>query len=363
MRGRTSLENHVSKLLRRARRFRRFPVSILDMHRFLSFLYQAQPIDLWALIRQSEMYIRVALSLLYVLEKDGFISVADDGKLRLTKQGLKLTRHLSAGKKIKVWARPKAKPRFNSRFKDILNTVSKLHQQLTPQNIYDQAPILPQSAVCKVAYAISKGDANGKSVVCIGDDDLTSIILALSGAPKRILAIDIDKYLLEMIEEYSEKNGLGIETLRHDLKKPVPLKYKNGFDLFITEPPDTVDGITLFVSRGAELLRNTAGVTGYCGISPTACPPLGLLEIQKNLSSMGFLVTDRLPKYSDYPPHRTELKHVEVPDCYDAFYPPDKVWYSADLLRLKTTIKTAPLIGDVFRGSLVNYRGDSQRYQ
>jgi len=229
--------------------------------------------------------------------------------------------------------------------------------------MYDQAPRLPKSAVSKVAYAISKGDATNKSVVCIGDDDLTSIIFALSGVPKRILAVDIDKYLLEMIEEYSEKNRLAIETLHHDLKKPIPERYRNSFDLFITEPPDTVDGISLFVSRGVELLKNGDGMIGYCGISPTACPPLGLLEVQRNFTSMGLLITERIPKYSDYPPHRTELKHVEVPDCYDAFYPPEKVWYSADLLRLKTTAKTTPLFEGVFKGSLANYRGDSQRYQ
>ena len=58
-----------------------------------------------------------------------------------------------------------------------------------------------------------------------------------------------------------------------------------------------------------------------------------------------------------------ELKHEEVPDCYDAFYPPEKVWYSADLLRLKTTRETVPLYQDTFRGTLADYKGDSQRYQ
>ncbi len=365
MRSSKALESRVASMLKRARRFKRFPVSALDLEKFLSFLYQRQPVDLWDLVRQSEAYVRVVLSLLFVLEKDGYLSIADDGKMMLTKQGVKLARYFEVKRGVKVWSKEEEKPeeRLSPKFKRILKIVSELHERLTPQNIYDQAPLLPESAILKVAYAIDKGDATNKSVVCVGDDDLTSIIFALSGVPKRILAIDIDKYLLEMIEEYSDKNGLGIETLQHDLRKPIPEEYRGSFDLFITEPPDTVDGISLFVSRGVELLKSADGMIGYCGISSTACPPLGLLEIQKRFTTMGLVVTDRIPKYSDYPPHRTELKHVEVPDCYDAFYPPAKPWYSADLLRLKTTTKTAPLFADVFKGPLANYKADSQRYQ
>ena len=360
-----ALENHVATLLSRAERFKHFPVSRLDLARFLAHLYEAQPIDLWDFTKESDAYVRVILSLLFVLEKNGFVSVASDGKLKLTRQGLKLAKYLSVKRIAKPFtsSKPRIGLRLTPKFKMILETVRELYQKVTPQNIYDQAPLLPESAVYKVAYAISKGDATNKSVVCIGDDDLTSVIFALSGAPKRVLAIDIDKYLLEVIEEYSERNRLGIETLQHDLKKPTPSEYRNSFDLFVTEPPDTVAGVTLFASRGVELLKNTEGMIGYCGISVTACPPLGLFQTQKDFTSMGLVITDRIPKYSDYPPHRTELKHIEVPDCYDAFYPPDKVWYAADLLRLKTTRETKPLFTDVFKGKLANYKDDSQRFQ
>ena len=365
MKERNGFKEHVESMLRSARRFKRFPTSILDMERFLTLLYEQQPVDLWDLTRKSDAYVRVLLSLLFVLEKDGFVSIASDGKLKLTRQGLKLAKYFMI-KRIEtplIESKQKTGLRLTPKFKTILETLRGLYQDVIPQNRFDQAPLLPESAVYKVAYSISKGDATNKSIVCVGDDDLTSIIFALSGVPKRVLAVDIDKYLLEMIEEYSEEKELGIETLQLDLREPVPSEYRNSFDLFMTEPPDTVAGITLFVSRGVELLKNADGMTGYCGVSVTACPPLGLLQIQKNLTSMGLLIADRIPKYSDYPPHRTELKHVEVPDCYDAFYPPKKVWYSADLLRLKTTRETKPLFNDVFKGKLANYSEDSQRFQ
>lgn len=364
MRHSDSLES-VEGLLKSAKRFKRFPVSELDLENFLALLYEEQPIDLWDFTRRAEAYIRVVLSLLFVLEKNGFVLISRSGKLRLSRKGLKLVKRFSIKRRPRalIVSKHKFGFRLSPKFKKILVTVRALYKNVVPQNRFDQAPLLPEDAVYKVAYAVAKGDATNKSVVSVGDDDLTSIIFALSKAPKRVLAVDIDKYLLETIEEYSDRKKLGIETLQADLKRPIPVEYRNSFDLFMTEPPDTVAGNTLFVSRGVELLKGVSGMTGYCGISLTACPPLGLLQIQRNFTAMGLIITDKLPKYSDYPPHRTELKHVEVPDCYDAFYPPKKPWYSADLLRLKTTKYTKPLFRGEFKGKLVNYKEDSACFQ
>lgn len=352
----------IKKILAEASAYKRHKVTEEDLKRFLSLLSNMQPIDLWDYTRISDQYIRVILSFLYSLEKRGYVSVDGDGNIRFTPEGRRLTKTLnirkkpSPFKKVKPWCGLE----LTTKYMKILDTIKELYREVTPQNRYDQAPLVPEAAVYKVAYAIQRGDVANKDVVCVGDDDLTSIIFALSGLPKSVLAIDIDKFLLETIEEYAEKNNLPIKALRHDLRKSIPDHLKKKFDLFMTEPPDTVSGITLFVSRGVEFLKNDG--VGYCGISLTACPPLGLLEMQKNFTKMNLLITDRLVKYSDYPPHRTELKHVEVPDCYDDFYPPKKVWYVSDLVRLRTTAKTRPLFKE-YKGKLSDYRGDAIHFQ
>ena len=354
----------IKKLLEQASKFKNFEVTEEDIKRFLSLLQDNEPIDLWDFTKKSSQYIRVILSLLYSLEKDKFLDVSETGEISLTPSGVGLTRDLSIKKnvhpftKINHWCGLKLNPKFRR----ILAIIKELYKDVIPQNQYDQAPLVPEATVYKAAYAIERGDITGKEVVCIGDDDLTSIIFALGGKPKRILAVDIDKYLLETIEEYAEKHKLQIEILEHDLRKPIPEKFRGKFDTFISEPPDTVSGISLFVSRGTEFLKPTAGAVGYCGISLTACPPLGLFEMQKNFTNMNLLITDRIPKYSDYPPHRTELKHVEVPDCYDNFYPPKKVWYVSDLLRLATTKVASPLFTE-YSGELANYKDDAIQFQ
>ena len=87
-------------MLRAATRFKHFPVSVVDMERFLALLHEMQPIDLWDLTKKSDIYIRVILSLLFVLEKNGFVLIGRGGKLRLTKEGEGLAKYLSI-KKIK----------------------------------------------------------------------------------------------------------------------------------------------------------------------------------------------------------------------------------------------------------------------
>ena len=355
--------NEIKTILAEASKFKQFEITREDLERFLSLLYDLQPIDLWDYINRSDQYIRVILSLLYALERNEYIRVDGDGKIGLTRLGIKFVKKLSIKKSVRPFRRvkPYCGLQLTPKFKEVLNTIKMLYKEVIPQNRYDQAPLVPEAAVYKAAYAIYKNDITNKSVVCIGDDDLTSIILALSRAPKRVLVVDIDKYLLETIEEYAQKHNLPIETHRQDLRKPIPKHLTGQFDVFITEPSDTVSGITLFTSRGVEFLKKQAGMIGYCGVSLTACPPLGLLEMQKNFTKMNLLITDRIPKYSDYPPHRTELKHVEVPDCYDDFYPPKKVWYISDLLRLKTTKKTRPLFKE-YKGSLANYKEDARKF-
>jgi len=353
----------LAQILSNARRFRRFPVTRLDLERFLSLLLRMPRATLWDCIRRSDLYIRVILGLLYALEDGGYIHVGAGGELDLTTSGRRLARGLSVRKGAQPfnarWSRYGF--RLSGTFAHILDTVTRLYQEVRPQNRYDQAPLVPEAAVCKAAYAVHRGDVTGRSVVCVGDDDLTSIILCLSSAPRDVLVLDIDAYLLETVEEYAERHSLPIQTHKQDLRQPIPAQIRGRYDTFITEPSDTVAGITLFTSRGVECLKPEPGKVGYCGISTTACPPEGLLEVQRSFDRMGLLITDRLPKYSDYPPHRTELKHIEVPDCYDPFYPPQSVWYVSDLLRLQTTKETRPLVRR-FRGKLSDYRRDARAF-
>lgn len=353
------------EVLEKAANLRDYPVTRRDLERFLSVVAERQPVDLWDVIRHSDEYVRVVMEIFEALKEENCVGVDDEGRLRLTEKGRLLME--------KVEAKAAETPTISSledhgiklppKWRKILDEVRRLYTEVIPKDAYDQAPLLPEAAVRKAFYIYARGDVAGKSVVMVGDDDLLSIIFALTGEVKMTLAMDIDNQLLSTIKNYSEKHGLPVETVQHDLQLPIPENLSGAFDTFVTEPPDTVDGITLFVSRGVELLRKEPGMVGYCGVSTTACPPDGLMEIQSRFLKMGLLISAWLPKFNQYPPVRTELKHVEVPDFYDPFYPPKKVWYISDLVRIKTTGWTRPYFKGRYEGEIADYDGDAMCYR
>lgn len=352
-------EKQVQEILKAASRFRKVPVTRAALVEVSRLLYENKHIDLWDIYKNSEGFLEIVIGIIETLRRKRFLAVKNK-EFYLTPKGKKFTKELIVkGRPKKLICKPEW-IKLNAEYKKILLKVRRIYKGFTPKDKYDQAPLLPEAAVWKVAYGIQKGDIAGKSVVCIGDDDFISLILALTEMPKDVLAIDVDTEVLGLIKGYAKKLKVPVKTLRHDLRKPIPKEYRNKFDTFITEPPDTVLGYCLFVSRGVELLKKEPGMAGYAGLTPTACPLLGLLAVQEKITKMGLVISDYLPKFSIYPSVRTELKDVYVPDYVE--YPPTKPWYVSDLIRLRTTKVTKPLYKAVTSG-IANYRQDSLFYR
>jgi predicted methyltransferase len=359
------MEKRLQEILNDAEKARGYPVSVESLVRFLSLLIKYQPVDLWALIRHSDEYIRVVMGLFDALHNRNYVEVNESGQISLTKDGTSLAEEIGARALDESLLVDSGKYGLSlpPKFKEILDTMRKIYTEVVPKDNFDQAPLLPEASVYKALYITQRGDASGKYIVTVGDDDLLSLILAMTGEPKRVMAVDIDEQVLGVISECSHKMRLPVDVLQHDFRLDIPETFCGKFDTFVTEPPDTVDGITLFVSRGVQLLKKEPDKIGYCGISTTACPPNGIVQLTKNFAAMGLAVSTWLFKFSEYPPVRTELKHIEVPDFYDPFYPPSTVWYVSDLVRLKTTNSTNPLIKGIFRGNISDYEGDAKRFR
>ncbi|MCX7702896.1 MAG: bis-aminopropyl spermidine synthase family protein [Planctomycetota bacterium] len=358
-------EMELESLLKKAEEMRGYPVSFESFVRFLGLLLQHRGADLWELIRRSDEYIRVMMGLFEALHNEGYVETDEEGKIFFSRKGEKLVEELGVKILDKGLSVDSGKYGLSlpPRFKEILDEMRRIYTEVIPKDNFDQAPLLPEASVYKALYVAQRGDLSGKSVVTVGDDDLLSLIFGMTGEPKRVLAVDIDEQVLGVISEYSRKMGLGVDVMQSDFRLDIPPEVCGKFDTFVTEPPDTVDGITLFVSRGVQFLKKEVGKVGYCGVSTTACPPLGIVQLGKNFAEMGLVVSAWLTKFSEYPPVRTELKHIEVPDFYDPFYPPSRVWYVSDLVRLKTTNSTKPLIKGIFKGNISDYDGDAKRYR
>jgi len=349
----------LQKFLKETSKIRDFKVDRAYLEDSLRMILEKQPVDLWEMLKTSDEDFEGIVAIIMKLRNEKMIKVFKNGKFVLTPKGRKFVKGLVpvlTPKSYKTrYCYPIPKP-----MQGILKKIKKIYKEVKPKDEFEQGSLRPEASVRKISYAINRGDIAGKHIVCVGDDDLLSLIMGMTGLPKSILVLDIDKDIIGIINKHKKRLSVPITTKIHNLYYPIPSKFKGKYDTFLTQPPDTVLGYTLFLSRGVELLKREPGMIGYGGLTPTACPRLALVEIQNIIVKMGLVQTDYIHKFCEYPPLRTEIKKVEVPNYIP--YPPNKLWYVSDLQRLKTTRKTKPYYRGVVKGDIADYKHDEKKY-
>jgi len=185
-------------------------------------------------------------------------------------------------------------------YKDSLIQIRKFTDMRGPPNtVIDQSFATTETSLVRVLTMGDNYDLFHGSYALIGDSDLTCIPLALfSNSKSRVVVFDIDTRIRDIIDCANKELKLNIEFVEHDLRKNIPEEYKNQFGCFVTDPPYTINGLNLFISRGIQLINDTQGGVGY--LSFGSKPPQDQLQIQKNLSKMGCLFTHILPRFNEY---------------------------------------------------------------
>ena len=133
-----------------------------------------------------------------------------------------------------------------------------------PKREYDQFYSVPETQVARVKLLYEQNEISDASIIFLGDDDLTSVCLALLGDAKRIVVIDIDSAQIEIINKMARELNLKIETYHHDLKNPVPKDLMHKFDLVFTDPPYTPNGFQLFLQREIECAKGISSSIYIC---------------------------------------------------------------------------------------------------
>ena len=129
---------------------------------------------------------------------------------------------------------------------------------------YDQFLATPDTVIRRDALMRHFADIKGKKILFLGDDDFTSVAVGFTGGAEEIVVLDIDARVLERIDKISVRNSLNISTFKHDLRKVLPKYLHNRFDVVFTDPPYTIEGISLFLSRALSSLdRNNNSARIY----------------------------------------------------------------------------------------------------
>jgi predicted methyltransferase len=223
----------------------------------------------------------------------------------------------------------------------------------------DQTHCTVPTKISRVLLMQETGALAGQRILLLGDDDLVSVAIArfaaitgLAGAAtpaaqaapaagltriRRLAVVDTDPDVLSCIADQAAGTGLEVELTRHDLRQPLPDALRGGFDVVCTDPPYTVPGAELFLSRAVAALEPGPG--RHLFFSFGARRPAETLRTQQLIAGLGLTVRAMLPGFNEY-------------------LGAGILSGTSNLYHLRTTVQTAPLISEAYDGPL--YTADTR---
>lgn len=200
----------------------------------------------------------------------------------------------------------------------------------------DQSKATPITSLRRAVLCLQNHALIGKQILCVGDDDLVSIALGFllkrlfpKGIPAqtRISVLDVDERFLDTIREIAGVNSLPVECLRLDLRNPLPANLVGQFDCFFTDPPYTLPGMSLFLSRGITALKKTVGLPVFLSFSHKS--PDFTLEMQQEWLRLGVVISEVIPRFNQY-------EGAEI------------IGNTGQMIVLRTSRKTQPIVDEIY---------------
>ncbi|MFH7860915.1 MAG: bis-aminopropyl spermidine synthase family protein [Candidatus Aenigmatarchaeota archaeon] len=298
------------------------------------------PKNLWEILEKSDFLLKDSIDTLRKLYKNGLIE-SKERKIVLTKSGKKLINkkglalkpelcHKCLGKRIVL----------NKKLKELLKEYKKIvKERPLPTEKFFQGYMQEFDVITRVAFMHYNNDLDKKKIILIGDDDLLSVALALTSLPSRILVLDIDERIGSFVEKVSKKYKLDIEFQEYNVEEPLPKKFLGKFDVFSSEPLETLTGLKAFILRGVSSLKKNS--SGYFGLTHAEASLKKWLEIEKFLTRMNCVITDLIAGFSVYPTIYGDLSYENFVKKLPFKVPENKGinWYKSALFRFEVLEK------------------------
>jgi N4-bis(aminopropyl)spermidine synthase len=169
----------------------------------------------------------------------------------------------------------------------------------------DQTHCTADTKLRRVLRMHEAGALAGQRVIILGDDDLVCLAIAAfasqagpAATPRRVAVVDCDRDLLRYLSGQLAALGMQAELVEHDLREPLPASLLGGFDVACTDPPYTVAGAELFLSRAVSALAPGGG--GHAFFSFGARRPDETVQTQQIMAAMGLAVRSLVPGFNTY---------------------------------------------------------------
>lgn len=166
---------------------------------------------------------------------------------------------------------------------------------------YDHFICTIETKIKRVEKLLTDNILFNQSILFVGDNDLTSIALALVNLPMRICVVDIDRELLTFIKKISDEKKLNIETFESDLTNEFPKHLTGGFDIVFSDPPYTPNGFMTFLDSAIRSLLLRGGETLiYACYGTSERSPEKFLPIQEAINKFNLEIREVLYKFNYY---------------------------------------------------------------
>jgi predicted methyltransferase len=147
------------------------------------------------------------------------------------------------------------------------------------------------------------GALDGRRVLLLGDDDVLSVALARLAAPMGVHVasldvLDVDRGLVTFLRSELRRAPFRCAVRRHDLRDPLPESLRGAVDTVFTDPPYTVEGAELFLSRAAEAVAGNARAHVFLAFGSKR--PDDELRLQRALVAMGFVTKQLVRDFNEY---------------------------------------------------------------
>lgn len=233
----------------------------------------------------------------------------------------------------------------DGRWQEVLACLADVHRGNPIVNTaLDQAHGTPETALRRALAMDREGALEGREVLLLGDDDLVAVAIGLLGrsaAPpslggsevrvRRLAVLDVDERFLRHIAAAGKSLGFSVETVAHDLRWPLPEELRRAFDTVETDPPYTLPGLRLFLSRALAALRPGGGRDLFLSFAPR--DPQGQRALLATCVEMGLAPYAVTPDFNRYAGAGT-------------------LGGGGQFLHLRTTAEARPAVEGVYEGPL-----------
>jgi len=307
--------------------------------------------NLWEIVDYSDVPIPAVFETLNYLKSENLIYF-DEKACHLTERGVEIVGSLHPVEDMTCSyceGRGLSLGKFSDLYKKFIDIQTS---RPAASHNFDQGYVTPGTSVARFVLAYERGDVEDKDILILGDDDLVSIVLGLSGLPKSITVVEIDTRITGFIREMGREHGFEVNVNDFDLRKPLPGMHMKSYDTFFTDPPETIKAADAFLGRGVSALKEP-GSAGYFGFTRREASLTKWYDLQRLIIDYGMVLTDIIHNFSEYVNWGYE-EETRAWDLAPVKITPVKNWYRSALYRIQAL--------DGFRGSTIDY-GEENIYE